>query len=124
MATQSVTRNNNTPSWGPLLKQIPLRVDANDKPTTTLPADELKRIEGSAAEMIRVTIDGFSAIGELQWRAAYYDGGSIDADVFAMLAPLQTQLAELVATLRVTESNAAYYLRELESTNAKQEREP
>jgi hypothetical protein len=114
MATESVTSTNdpNRP-WGPLLKDVPQYVDANGNVASSLTADELKRIERAAGEMIRLIIDGFSAIGELQWRAAAFDNGSIDADVFGMLAPLQVQLAELVVMLRATESNAAYYQRKL-----------
>lgn len=116
MAIESVTLNENADRpWGPLLKGLPQYIDAKGDVACSLTAGELKSVEGAAGEMIRLIIDGFSAIGELQWRAAMFDGGSIDSDIFAMLAPLQTQLAELVATLRVTESNAAYYRRELQA---------
>jgi hypothetical protein len=98
MATQSVTLNESRDrTWGPLLKGVPMHLDANGDLACSQTADELRNIEGAAGEVIHLIVDGFSAIGELQWRAAMFDDGSIDADLLAKLAFLQTQLAELVS---------------------------
>jgi len=112
---QSVTLNDAGPTWGPLLRGIEMYVDDNGQLACPQAADKLKTIEGSADEMIRLIIDGFSAIGELSWRAAMFDGGSIDPDIFAKLAPLQTQLMELVSILRCTEADAASFRGKLDA---------
>ena len=101
-----------TPGWAELLKTVNYG--------TTLDDEGLHRAEMAANNVMDAVLGGMSAIGDLQWRAAQDKDWDIDGQTSFALGVLQKELADLVTSLRLIESNAIFAKHQRELAKAKE----
>lgn len=101
-----------TPGWAELLKPNGYESELDD--------EGLHRAEMAANNVMDSVLGGMSAIGDLQWRACTNKDWDVDEQTFFALGVLQKEMADLVLSLRLIESNAIFARHQRELVKAKE----